>query len=607
MRLLKLRLENIGGYGTAELDTVGNRVLIGENNSGKTALLRVLNWVFNEADRELLGNRRILTEAELALLVPARETRNRARRIVLTIEVADGRSRRKYCRSDGPAELRIQFRSDAVYARLTPPKRGEKPESEKNALDLLRALQEAYCAVYIGAARDSGSTLFRSSLEEALRARFVAELIQRGSGRSSRKVAALRDNTTKLNGAGQLEANQVWTDIRELLGGLFQLDAQFELNISPEEMIEHLIPRVHPTFAVGDHDAGRVPIEQLGAGTQSALAISLMQLAMRHAEQRLLLIEEPEAFLHPSAQQGIAGNVLHPRGMQVIATTHSAHVLAEAKPSEVVVLRNHGVYTAIPVSDLQEEKDEFLLRSAAGSMFDRSLLIVEGPGDAAFMDGVRRRLTDLLPADVVCRMRVVWVGSNTSFGPWLRLLGRYKDPNSGEAAYRVIVCADSKDATAPVLRAFRESDIAVSTELKTAIRQIPEVNGDDDPTVTIAQRTIQVNQMASEHSLPLHFSLVDLEYAITAGLSDRRAAEFGREIGVEASNAVELAEKLGSSNLKKPYIRSKLARFLTWEELSDDMKSLIVRWIAPAWNGDEFEPPAELHLRSMSSRIGVGA
>ncbi|MCB0921682.1 MAG: hypothetical protein KDC08_07695, partial [Actinobacteria bacterium] len=108
MRLLKLRLENIGGYGTAELDTVGNRVLIGENNSGKTALLRVLNWVFNEADRELLGNRRILTEAELALLVPARETRNRARRIVLTIEVADGRSRRKYCRSDGPAELRIQ-------------------------------------------------------------------------------------------------------------------------------------------------------------------------------------------------------------------------------------------------------------------------------------------------------------------------------------------------------------------------------------------------------------------------------------------------------------------------------------------------------------------
>ena len=59
MRLLKLRLENIGGYGTAELDTVGNRVLIGENNSGKTALLRVLNWVFNEADRELLGNRQI--------------------------------------------------------------------------------------------------------------------------------------------------------------------------------------------------------------------------------------------------------------------------------------------------------------------------------------------------------------------------------------------------------------------------------------------------------------------------------------------------------------------------------------------------------------------
>lgn len=74
MRLLAVRVEDVGGFQTAELDVSGDRLLVGENNSGKTSLLRVLDWVFNTADAALLDGYRQLSDTERKLLVPARPT-----------------------------------------------------------------------------------------------------------------------------------------------------------------------------------------------------------------------------------------------------------------------------------------------------------------------------------------------------------------------------------------------------------------------------------------------------------------------------------------------------------------------------------------------------
>src|SRR5690606_15073540 len=123
-----------------------------------------------------------LTTAEEDLLVPARTTRNKARRLFLRISIPDGRTGRKYRALNGVAELRIQFRAAGTYARLTAPTRGERPESEEKALELLLSLQHAYCTLYVGAARDSKSEVFRESLRSALAERFSSALVPPGPG-----------------------------------------------------------------------------------------------------------------------------------------------------------------------------------------------------------------------------------------------------------------------------------------------------------------------------------------------------------------------------------------------------------------------------------------
>jgi ABC-type transport system involved in cytochrome c biogenesis ATPase subunit len=608
MQLLGLRVENVGGFQTAELDTRSTRLLVGENNSGKTSLLRILDWIFNTVDEDLLTGQRRLSEAEQRLLVPARATRNKARRIFVRIAIPDGRTARKYGAVEGIAELRIQFRAGSTYAKITPPQRGEQAESELKGLQLLSALQDHHCVLYIAAARDARSQVFSDSLKRALSSQFEFALLPQGQGVSAgaRKV---RTSTDTLRKAGEREATAVWKAAQEHLRGVFSPDALFEIRLDPERILEYMIEQVEPTFSLGSHDVNRVPVELLGAGTQSILAMALTQLSMADAPKKLLLLEEPEAFLHPSAQRTLAWQILQPGDIQVVATTHSPLVLAEARPADVVVLRSHTVYPAGTVDALQEAKDQYQLSTwVSGAMFDRSLLLVEGPGDLAFFEGLRRKLVGIVPVSVLSRLRVAAVGGKASFGPWLRLLRRYRDPNSGATAFNALLCADSADAVTDVLRALRESTISVGADLQSNIKAITSGFATDNlhpaDAASVAARTRAVNQLAAESGLLIHFTPVDLEYAATAGLTDARARAFAALMGLQAATSNTLAAKLGSkggdgapseaAGAKAPYMRAALADFLDWSEVSRDVKDLLWRWIRPGFDGDVPSRPKEL-------------
>ncbi|MDE3721463.1 ATP-binding protein [Nocardiopsis sp. N85] len=609
MELVGVRLENVGGFQAAEFDMKGNRLLIGENNSGKTSLLRICDWLFNVADAALLSGRRRLSENERLLLVPARATRNKARRLILRIFIPDGRAGRRFNAVNGVCELRIQFRSEVTYARITVPRRGEGSESEEKAIDLFRRLQGSYCALYVGAARDARSHLFRSSLKTALTQSLSGALIGSGLGRMSTLGKNFTENARELSRAGEGQANLVWESTREYLRGLFDLDANFGLDINPQTMIEFLVSQIEPAFSMGEHDAQRVPIDQLGAGTQSVMAMALIQLSMAGAEKRLLLLEEPEAFLHPSAQRTIAWQIFRKSDVQIMATTHSSLVLAEAAPADVVVLREHMIYPAGVVDNDQEEKDHYQLSTwASGSMFDRSLLLVEGPGDLAFFEAMRRNLEGIVPIPVLSRMRVAAVGGKNSFGPWLRLLRRYREPNSRSLAYSVLVCVDSVDASSAILRAIRENDITVQADVQA---KFSDIMGEFDAgSLTredanlVARRTGSANLSIVEKDFPVHLMPVDLEYTLTVELSDCRAIKFADLMNIEAQSAGVLAARLGSkggegkasekSGAKAPHVRSKLACYLNWNEVSSDLKLLIWRWIQPAVSGSSLSRPIEL-------------
>ena len=93
-----------------------------------------------------------------------------------------------------------------------------------------------------------------------------------------------------------------------------------------------------------------VPLDDWGAGTQNRTKVMMSILAASRIKQQtndenrvtpILIIEEPESFLHPSAQAEF-GRVL--RGLardlqiQVIITTHSPYMLCQERPESNVLL-----------------------------------------------------------------------------------------------------------------------------------------------------------------------------------------------------------------------------------------------------------------------------
>lgn len=142
----------------------------------------------------------------------------------------------------------------------------------------------------------------------------------------------------------QKVAKQHQRDVTELLG---KLEDKYVVGLSvPSVNLEHL-----PfDMALGDKSVS-VPLKEWGSGTRNRTQILLTLLKARRLTESasisdkitpVIIIEEPESFLHPSGQAEF-GRILQDLAeefqVQVLATTHSPYMLSMARPESNVLLR----------------------------------------------------------------------------------------------------------------------------------------------------------------------------------------------------------------------------------------------------------------------------
>ena len=376
--------------------------------------------------------------------------------------------------------------------------------------------------------------------------------------------------------------------------GVLGLARKGTLHLEAEagDLVQWMASNIRFRLVTGDHDTRTVAPIEVGSGLQSLLDLAVLR--GEHAAEgtdTILAVEEPEAFLHPSAQRTLARALLQDDAVKRIVSTHSSALVDEASYGDVLLVRDHRIFPPRGSTDERRREINTALMSGQGSeaMFARSLLLVEGPGDKLFFETLRRRVARGDASHRADELAVVHVGSNASFAPWIHLIESYQDPATGERPIEWLVVADAIDAPTEIARALRDAGISIAAELDSTLRAIQAANGAGDDASSI-QSTHEFNRLAENAGLRVTLVPIDLEWCALQNTSRVTRNELAIVLGLPEGDRAAFLSRLGSKHdagpiadpHKDPWMRAAIAGGLPWTEVSRDAKFVLRRWLLNA-------------------------
>lgn len=597
--LHSLTVENLRGYTRAEFPLDRRLVLlVGKNNSGKTSILKLLAWLINGLDLDAAERGDPLRNGDLDFLLPARETRNRARRLSLCVQIEDARRHRRFQCEDGRCTLRVDVRMKPhpmAVLKLSPPSRHDVTTTEPNAAELLRELRTAITLVHVPSFRDVGSARFLETLTDAFRARLSERALHARRAGAPAEYRTIKSTREELKKVAESLAAPLWDAMRGHIPAGLAKSARVVFDCEAEDLVGWMAERLSMRISTGDHDANSVEMTELGSGLQSILDLAIQKgSSPANGVDLVLALEEPEAFLHPAAQRTLARLVTTAATGSTIITTHSPVIVEEATYGNVVLVRDHQFFVPPSLDDQRRDEINTALMSGFGAelMFARGVLLVEGEGDRQLFEALRRRIARVDVSGRLDDAIVVPVGSKTHFAPWVELVRSYGTAEN--AAFKWLVAADG-DASSEIRDALTRAGVTIPANVRNALTDVRRA----ESTAGWSAAVNTLNNVCSGDGFPLRLLSVDLESAVLAGASARTrraiAEKAGwRDLSEGRVSQQDLLHHLGSKGAsphgegnKAPWLRGYIGQHLPWREVSLEFRAILAAWLATVMPRDE--------------------
>lgn len=560
--------------------------LVGPNNAGKTSLLRLMDVLFNW---DLTQEFRSVSDELLAELLPARETRNAARRLTLGVSVNDGRRHGSLSCDNGIATLRLSLTLNDRRLRLNlgVARRGET--HDQKAERFLGELRDTFSFVHIPAGRSADSGSFTELLLDAITESLASILRQPGKGatKAERDAKKVLESLEKLAGP----AEDFWDGFLGRLPDGWIVNGSAAAGIDRDVLARFIVEQLALSLTTGAHDASGVPPSEVGSGLQSLLDLELRRFTAAGQGRHLLLaVEEPEVFLHPSAQRQLGRSLSGGQmGSRTFVSTHSPLILEEASFEQVAIIRDHVVYQTHLGEDERAAINTTLMTGrGAEVLFARSVLLVEGPGDREYWEALRRRLAFFDASGSVDHCYVLDVGSNSRFAPWIRLFRAFPT-----LPIRWLAVLDS-DSVKEIREAASHAGLRLSERQRTAFRDLKAaVDANDLSSVEQVARGLAT---LAPKETPLLMVPGDLESLMCSKMSSETSLAVCEAIGFERLPTSQLAERLGTKHRaggkaidrpkKAPWMRAVIGRVTPASELDSFTSGILETWVGAVAGSD---------------------
>ena len=410
MQLRRLVIENFRGITQLDLKIGDTTVLIGENNTGKTAILDALRFALRS-----VRTRRGCAFDEYDFHLPSANAEP----------------------SDAPAiSIQLTFKEDQPHTW------DDSQVAKLNRANVLQVDNEGCSLVIlkVGARYDSASQDFIQEWEfqnpqgAALTGIRDTSLAVFHSEVSYFYLSAMRDASKEFDARGpfwkpflkesQLSPEkraEIETKLSEVNDLIISSHTSFSKVVSRLKEVRDVVSVANGGSEIVSIDAvpsrlfdmlsktavtlntttgAKIPVGRHGEGTQSLAVLTLFNayLQVWSKGDPVVALEEPEAHLHPSAIRALWQLIEKIPGQKIIST-HSGDLLSEVPPEAVVRLaRVQGSLGAWPISavtlnDKQTRQFNFHIRHARGELlFARCWLLGEGESEVTLLPEVARIL-----------------------------------------------------------------------------------------------------------------------------------------------------------------------------------------------------------------------
>ena len=303
--IAEIRLENFKRFRALTLNTANLTVLTGANGAGKTSVLHSLLLARQMAKQPRWSHVELNGVDTLELGGPEDVIHREAGDDLAAVEILDAERTRWRWSFRAPSTTDKQTLNAIVV---------DRPDGYSGALAAPAPEFTYLCAERLGP-RDvlSASAADVPELDVGSRGEFVAQVLA-SFGRSRISTGRLANSTTETQLSSLLHQTESW------MGKIVrptQIDAEWFPNTSVTRL-RFKSPGLRTEWT-------RAP----NAGFGISYALPIIVAALRAPAGGLLLVENPEAHLHPAGQSKIGGFLARVAadGVQVFLETHSDHVL----------------------------------------------------------------------------------------------------------------------------------------------------------------------------------------------------------------------------------------------------------------------------------------